>query len=465
LRKRSIGFRLAAWYFLVFAVALSAFGVAAWFAMQASVYHAVDDELRDRVRGVQHFMDQQIAALSIPEIRDEFREHSVLGPGGDLFQVCDQNGAWLYRSVPLESNNVPIEKPASLRSPRFKTRDVEQEPLRFYSQAIVVGGKPYTVQVAVPIHEAFEALECFRILLLLAAPLLLVMASLGGYWISSRALGPFDEISRAARRISIENLADRLPVRETGDQLQRLSATLNQMFSRLEAAVKRMKQFTADASHELRAPVSLIRTTAEIAVMRERAAPEYREALEDILEESERTSQVIDSLMLLARADSGTESVELYALDARNVVREAAEQGEKLARTHDLKFDSEIPQAAIPIRADAEALRRALLILLDNAAKYTPAGGSVQLKLVAVDGFASMSVADSGIGIAPDDLPHVFDRFWRADKARSRERGGAGLGLSIAKWIVDMHGGTIDVASELSKGSIFHVRIPLDQNV
>jgi heavy metal sensor kinase len=291
------------------------------------------------------------------------------------------------------------------------------------------------------------------------------MASLGGYWISSRALSPFDEISRAARRISIENLADRLPVHETGDQLQRLSATLNQMFSRLEAAVKRMKQFTADASHELRAPVSLIRTTAEVAVMRERTAPEYREALEDILEEAERTSQVIDSLMLLARADSGTESIELDALDARNVVREAAEQGEKLARSHELKFESEIPQAAIPIHADADALRRALLILMDNAAKYTPIGGSVRLKLVAVDGFASMSVADSGIGIAPEELSHVFDRFWRADKARSRERGGAGLGLSIATWIVKMHGGTIEVTSEPSKGSIFHVRIPLDQNI
>jgi two-component system, OmpR family, heavy metal sensor histidine kinase CusS len=462
LKNHSIGFRLAAWYFVVFAVALSIFGIAAWFAMQASIYHAVDDELRDRVRGVQQFMERQIASLSIPEIRDEFREHSVLGPGGDLFQVCDQAGAWLYRSVPLENSDVPIEKPDSLTSPQFKTTQVQGHALRFYSQAISITGKAYTVQVAAPMHEAFEALERFRILLLLGVPLFLIAASLGGYWMSSRALAPFDEISHAAERISIQSLTERLHVPQTGDQLQRLSQTLNQMFSRLEAAVKRMTQFTADASHELRAPVALIRTTAEVAVMRDRAASEYREALSDILGEAERMSQVIDSLMLLARTDSATESIEPIALDARAVVNEAAEQGEKLARSHKVAFEAEIPKTAVPIRAASDALRRALLILLDNAVKYTSNGGFVRLKLALLEGFAIMSVADTGIGIKEEDLPHIFDRFWRADKARSREHGGAGLGLSIAKWLIETQGGTISVTSDLGKGSTFFIRIPLD---
>lgn len=462
MKNRSIGFRLAAWYFLVFAVALSIFGIAAWFAMLASVYHAVDDELRDRVRGVQQFMERQIASLSIPEIRDEFREHSVLGPGGDLFQVCDQAGAWLYRSVPLENNSVPIEKPDSLTSPQFKTAQVEGHPLRFYSQAISITGRAYTVQVAAPMHEAFEALQQFRILLLLGVPLLLIAASFGGYWISSRALAPFDEISHAAERISIQSLTERLHVAQTGDQLQRLSQTLNQMFSRLEAAVKRMTQFTADASHELRAPVALIRTTAEIAVMRGRSPSEYRDALTDILGEAERMSQVIDSLLLLARTDSGTERIETIALDARTVVREAAEQGEKLAQNHKVVFEAEIPGTAVPIRADSDALRRALLILLDNAVKYTSNGGLVRLKLAPVEGFAVASVSDTGIGIKQEDLPYIFDRFWRADKARSREREGAGLGLSIAKWLIEAQGGAISVTSDPGKGSTFSIRIALD---
>lgn len=465
MKKRSIGFRLAAWYFLVLACGLAAFSVAAWFAMRASIYHAIDDELRDRVRGVAGFMNLQIGSLSVPEIRDEFREHSVLGPGGDLFQVSDQDGQWLYRSVPLESNNVAIAAPGTLAAARFETLPVEGRPLRFYSERIVVNGKPYTVQVAAPMNEAFEAIDGFRLILLFAAPLLLLAASAGGYWLSIRALAPFDEVSRAAQRISIENLADRLPVTQTGDQLQRLSETLNAMFSRLEGSVRRITQFTADASHELRAPVSLIRTTAEVAIQRkDRPAAEYLEALEEILEESERTSQVVDSLMLLARADSGKESLECVATDACGVVRGAAEQGEKLARHHDLEFAASLPDGPVPIQADGDALRRALLILIDNAVKYTPKDGSVRVKLETNDGFAVVSVSDTGIGIERPDLAHIFDRFWRADKARTREQGGAGLGLSIAKWIIEMHRGSMDVESEPGKGSTFHLRVPLDQS-
>jgi len=464
LKRRSIGLRLATWYSVVLAAGLAAFSLAVWFAMRAAVYHAVDDELRDRVQGVRAFMDRQISSLSIPEIRDEFREHSVLGPGGDLFQVCDAQGQWLYRSESLESANVAIDKPSNLPTPRFVMAQVAGRPLRFYSERTLVNGQPYTVQVAAPMHEALEAIEAFGLILVLMVPLLLIGATAGGYWISKRALDPVDEISRTAQRISIENLADRLPVPETGDQLQRLTETLNEMFSRLEAAVRRIKQFTADASHELRAPIALIRTTAEVAAQkRDREANEYLEALDDILEESERTSQVVDSLMLLARADAGKEVIEREVVDAASISRTAAEQGEKLARIRGLHFSASIPDQPIWVQADPEALRRALLILLDNAGKYTPEGGSVRVDLSTENGTAKITVSDTGIGIAPADIPHVFDRFWRADKARSRSQGGAGLGLSIAKWIAETHAGSIWVESEIGKGSVFALRVPLQK--
>jgi signal transduction histidine kinase len=234
------------------------------------------------------------------------------------------------------------------------------------------------------------------------------------------------------------------------------------MLSRLESAVRRMAQFTADASHELRAPVSLIRTTAEVAVLkRDRSAGEYLEALDDILEEAERTSQVVESLMLLARTDSGKETLDCVPVDACTIVRGAAEQGERLARNHGVEFSIDLPASPVPVQADAEALRRALLILMDNAAKYTPRGGAVRVALSRINGFAIASVSDSGIGIGPEDIPHVFDRFWRTDKARSREQVGAGLGLSIAKWIIDVHGGSISIESELGKGSVFTIHLPL----
>jgi heavy metal sensor kinase len=298
-------------------------------------------------------------------------------------------------------------------------------------------------------------------MLFLTAPLLLIVASAGGYWLSTRALTPVDEISQAAQRISIENLTDRLQVPQTGDQLQRLSETLNAMFSRLEGSVHRMKQFTADASHELRAPISLIRTTAEVAVQKNRSAEEYHEALKEVLEESERTSQVIDSLMLLARADSGRTALERLPTDACVVVRGAIEQGEKLARKKGLTFAAEVPEYPILVEADADALRRALLILMDNAVKYTPEGGCVKVDVGVQNRCLVASVSDTGIGIAPEDLGNIFERFWRVDKARSREQGGVGLGLSIAEWIVKMHGGSITVESDVGKGSVFRLHIPL----
>jgi signal transduction histidine kinase len=234
------------------------------------------------------------------------------------------------------------------------------------------------------------------------------------------------------------------------------------MLSRLESAVHRMTRFTADASHELRAPVSLIRTTAEVATLnRDRAAGEYLQALDEILEESERTSQVVESLMLLARADYGKESLKLATADACAIVRSAAEDGERLARNQGVAFEVRLPADAIPVQADPDALRRALLILMDNAVKYTPRGGSVEVSLRATDGMVAASVSDTGIGIAAADLAYIFDRFWRADKARSREQGGTGLGLSIAKWIVDMHAGKITVQSEPGRGSVFEIRLPI----
>lgn len=462
MKPRSIGFRLAALYFAVFTCGLAIFSVATWFAMRASLFEAVNDELQDRVHGVAQFMQNDIATLSPSGIRDEFREHSMLGPDGDLLQVCDEQGKWLYRSVPLENAKIPIALPASASIPRFEDLYIDSSRLRLYSRRISVGGKSYTVQVASVMDEAYEALDQFRIILLFTAPFLLFVASATGYWLSARALAPVDGISGTAQRISIENLDERLDVPQTGDQLQRLSETLNAMLSRLALSVRRMKQFTADASHELRAPVSLIRTTAEVAVLRrDRSAQEYLQALDEILEESVRTSQVVDSLMLLARSDSGKEAGDLHLVDMSSVARDAAEQGEKLVRNQQLSFSTQILDGPVWIDADPDALRRALLILIDNAAKYTPPGGSVAIQFAVEGSLAVATVSDTGIGIASEDIPHIFDRFWRADKARSREQGGAGLGLSIAQWIVEAHRGSIDVESEPGRGSSFHLRLPL----
>ena len=459
---KSFRARLAVWYFSIIAVSLSVFGVGAWLAMRASLYHSIDESLSDRIQGVRHFMDEQISALSVNEIRDEFREHSILGPGGDLFQVCDGRGVWLYRSVPLENGQVPVRLPGQLGSSRpFENLVVQNTLLRTASERVLISGRPYTVQVAAPIGEAVESLERFGWALIIFIPVILLASSAGGYWVSRRALRPVDQIAAAARTISIQNLSERLLVPQTGDELQRLSETLNEMLGRLNDSVTRIAQFTADASHELRAPVALIRTTAELTLGRTRQPEEYEKAMREVLLESERTSHLLDSLLTLARGDSGTGALDFECLDIAVPLREAVLEGKKLAEEKQIVITSHPPQMGPAVSGDPDALRRVFLILIDNAIKYTQPGGAVEVSLRLSGDAAEVSVSDTGMGIANADQPHIFDRFWRADKVRSRETGGVGLGLSIARWIIDQHHGSITVESQEGKGSTFRVSIPL----
>jgi heavy metal sensor kinase len=461
MRLRSIGSRLTLWYFGVLSAALIAFGAGMWFAMQASLYAAVDDSLWDRVRGVARFIEEQGASLSPDEMRDEFREHSVLGPGGDLFQVSDSHGAWLYRSSPLEDALIPAHTTQELKTGAIReTRPVNRVPVRFLSGNVTVRGSLYSVQVGVSLHELNEGLERFLWILVAAIPFILALASAGGYWMSRRALAPVDGITNAARSISAQNLSQRLPVPPTGDELQRLSATLNAMFERLDAAFGRVTRFTADASHELRTPIAFMRTTAEVALRKQRPEEDYRNALAQILSELERTSGLVEDLLLLARADSGSQ-MQRERVDLLQTVVEACEKGKVLAEAKGVAFDWRPPAAALGLQGDRQAIRRLLLILIDNAVKYTGAGGQVRLGVVRTNGNAVINVEDSGIGISETDLPHIFDRFYRADKARSKETGGAGLGLAIAQWIVAAHRGEIHVESQLGYGSRFSVVLPL----
>jgi heavy metal sensor kinase len=462
----SIRVRLTAWYLVMLALGLGVFGVGSWFAMRASAFHTIDDELEDRIRGVEKFMQLQIASLSPAEIRDEFREHSVLGPGGDLFQVCDEKGQWLYRSVVLENSQVPIRLPNQLgNQPVFENMNVQRTPVRFATGRVSVNDHPYTIQVAAPLNEFYEALERFRLVLWLSVPILLIGAGFGGYLISLRALKPVDRITIAAESISISNLSERLDVPKTYDELQRLSETLNRMLSRLDASVQRMSQLTADASHELRGPISLIRTTAELAVHGARSNTEYHEDMVQILAEAERTSKLIESLLLLARADSGAGGLHDELTDVTISVREAIEQGRSLATEKETELTAALNSAPIVVSGDGEALRRVCFILIDNAIKYTPAGGRVEVCVEATEADATITVMDSGIGMSESEIPHIFDRFWRADKVRSRGTGGAGLGLAIAHWIVDQHKGSIEVRSRPGEGSNFVVKIPLVKHV
>jgi heavy metal sensor kinase len=459
--RRSIGFRLAVWYSCVMAIALIAFGVAMTLGMRRSLYGAIDNALRDRVRDTARVVEQFAPSLAPAELQDEIEEHLSLEPGGDLLRIFDADGAVLYASRPLSRGRFPVYTAADLAGgSRYEDARARREPLRFLTSSANVAGREIVIQAAVPLREWIEGLSHFVLILAASIPFALAIAGLGGYWMSRRALAPVDSIISAARTIDADDLSQRLAVPRTGDELERLSTTLNHMFERLQASFNRVTQFTADASHELRTPLALMTTTAELALRKSRPVEQYQAALGQILTELERTSGLVENLLLLARADSGTRA-RFRRVDLTAAFQDACEQGRAIAGNNGVRFGSSQPNRAVEVEGDFDSLRRVLLILVDNAVKYTPAQGEVRLDLMVTGASAMAVVTDSGCGIAADDLPHIFDRFYRADPARSAETGGAGLGLAIAQWIVHAHRGEIAVSSKPGEGSVFTVKLPL----
>jgi heavy metal sensor kinase len=462
MKRLSIGLRLTLWYLGVFAFAQLIFGVGMWFILRENLHDIADTALASEVEDVRRFLEGQRRDQTLAELRKSVTEEYSAEAGGDYLQILDAAGNWIYRSPVLIERQFPAISPSLLRKPIHQDRRFGREPFRFASQRIEVGGRVFTVQAGISTREEMETLERFQRYLLMFAPLLLLAAGGVGYWLSRRALSPVDTLTCTARTITGHTLSSRLEQLHTGDELQRLSDTLNEMLARIETAFTRVTEFTADASHELRTPISLIRTEAELALRRSRNEEEYREALRHILLEAERTTSLIEELLSLARADSGRQALNIQPIDLRGALQEVASGWRAVASVRGLQFSERILDAELRVLGDADALRRVINILLDNAFKYTPApGGVVTLSAEEDDGSAVISVHDNGVGIAEQDQGRIFERFYRVDKARSRELGGAGLGLSIAQWIVQQHQGTIRVESTLGAGSIFRVQLPL----
>ena len=462
MKRLSIGMRLTLWYLGVFALAQLVFGVGMWFILRENLHDVVDGALAGEVEDVRRFLDSQSTNETIARLRAEVTEEYSEEAAGDYLQIVDADGNWIYRSAALAEHQFPALPPKLLRKTIHNDLRFGKEPFRFVSQRVDVNGRAYTVQAGISTREEVETLERFQRYLLMFAPLLLLVAGGVGYGVSGRALSPVDRLTRAARTITGNTLSNRLEPLRTGDELQRLSDTLNEMLARIETSFTRVTEFTADASHELRTPISLIRTEAELALRRSRGEEEYREALRHILLQAERTTTLIEELLSLARADSGRDGLNLQPIDLRGTLQDVATGWRAVAGVRGLQFSERILEAELRVLGDEAALRRVVNVLLDNAFKYTASsGGTVTLSAEEKDGRAVISVRDSGIGIADEDQTRIFERFYRVDKTRSREFGGAGLGLAIARWIVQQHRGRIQVESTLGAGSIFRVEIPL----
>jgi signal transduction histidine kinase len=457
---RTVRFRLSATFAVIMAVMVTGTAVMSWVAARQSVAVTVD-------RGLERDMDLFLKSVQLTsrhtDIVRAIQMSTKWGVRDVFVRVFDAQGAVVYQSPSLEDGfeaSPPHVEPGRLT---FRTVPGEHDGhVRLAAAAADIQNQRYVVELVQPVTVGERSLARFGRMLMLGIPLALVLASLGGYLLSGRALAPVKQITADARRINATNLSDRLAVPPAHDELRELSETLNGMLGRIETSVSQMRQFTADASHELRAPLALIRTAAEFSLLRERPREELVDALQRILRESRHTTNLVDSLLLLARSESEDDgATPAVPLNLSSLCQDAANQAGELASGKGISVSTDLGPTVVVVNGDEPALGRLLLILIDNAIKYTPAGGAVDLRLAVEKERAIIRIADTGIGIAASDLPHVFDRFWRADKVRTRAEGGSGLGLAIARWIAERHGGEISVSSQLGEGSIFTVELPL----
>jgi heavy metal sensor kinase len=455
----SIKFRFTIWYLLVLAVLLSILGVSVYFFLSRSLYRNLDHDLELRTTQLQN----------IPTIISSIREGEFQEEVGEIVLLCYYSEDKLVqispRDVSISLEYKFIEQAIEGNKAFDTVRTTEGKEIRLCAVPLEQSGHqgmmsigPAAVVVGRSAEDIEQALDRLVRIFIIAGPLTLLLAAGGGVFLAGRALKPVDEISQTARNIGEGDLNQRIEV-NTKDELGRLAATLNQMIERLQKALKRQQQLTSDASHELRAPLAVIQAESSLALQKEREAGEYKQSLETVTQEASHMSSIIDRLLVLARADAGKVQLVFEEVNLGNLIRDLSDDVEILCQQKGLVLEKGATPDFI-VKGDRSLLRQLFLNLLDNAIRYTPGGGTISVTFSAERQRAAVAIADTGIGIPPEDLPHIFERFYRVDKARSRAEGSSGLGLSICQYIAEVHGGKTGVESQPGKGSTFTVWLP-----
>ena len=493
MRRLSIRARLTFWFTGIVAATVLVLGGVAYALLLRGLWNDVDTTLRSVATAVAKSAHQPGEGVVPPDMDALLRRFFGPSFADRFYQFLDPRGQVDPR-YPRPYTPLAVS-PKALKNARegFATYETvpgpEKFPVRILTFPIEVGGKMVNVfQVGMSLEGLYRERANFLWTLAGLVPFALVLAGGGGWLLARRALRPVDRMTQAARRIGAEHLAQRLEGAEVDDELGRLARTLNEMLGRLEAGFAQVRRFTADASHELRTPLTVMKGEMEVALRSGRDPAEYQRVMASVLEEVERMGHLVDDLLLLSRADAGALRWGQEGVELDRLTEDVAKQGEVLGRARGVAVRIQHLEPLIA-QGDEQRLKQLLLNLVDNAVKYTPAGGHVTLRLRQVakqpdirdtetpdphpnrpaaqspdsapTEWAEIAVQDTGAGIPSEALPRIFERFYRADDSRSREVGGAGLGLCIAKTIAEAHGGTIEVQSAPGAGSTFTVRLPL----
>lgn len=418
-------------------LAMAILGIGCMTLLRSRLESRMDAALDHRLQGVENFLLRETTAETEHMIPLELAEYASTQPEGHYIEVKQEGGALLLKSAAV------------------------QQPARSREKTFTIYGKTYHARASASSEPIDDSVQEIGLLFLGLSPILLLLIGMSGYWLSSRSLKPVDEMTRAARSIGTDNLSDRLPVPPAKDEIRRLAEAWNEMLGRLEESFSRIQRFTADAAHEFRTPLAALRTTADLALKKERDPQEYRDALTQVGAISDRMKQLAEGLLLVARGDGAAATQNVEVVDFPSLVSDVVSEMRPLFEDKDLVLKIDIPSARIPIQVDSDGIRRIVAILLDNALKYT-SKGSVTVTIVhQKTNDVSLEVSDTGCGIPAESLTMIFDRFYRVDSSRDRQTGGYGLGLAIAQQIAQAHQGQIIATSVVGQGSKFRLTLPL----
>ncbi|HZO70775.1 MAG TPA: ATP-binding protein [Ktedonobacteraceae bacterium] len=480
--------QLTCWYTLVSAVLLLLIGIAFYTAFQQSLAASFDMALQQRAQQVAEGITNREGKLVVDDVVDELPEldtttaiidsssndsrkinfeqgsHFIHDRADIFVRVLDIHGQTVYStfnfyrlSVPSESVTQPLHN-IPWRGTVSMTRG--DEPVRLYSTMLVENGKLMgVIQIGQSLARLHMSLESITYTLFVVIAFILTISAFVSYWLAGRAFRPIHHLAYTAREIGAKDLHQRVPVPPADDEVRALSLIFNQMIGRLERAFNQQRRFVADASHELRTPVAVIRSMTEVALSQPTSPEGYETVLREVNAEAERLGRLINDLLALARADEGKAQLDSELVRVDLLAADAVESLEPLAQERNIELRTRILQPAT-IMGDAARLIQVIMSLVDNALIYTNAGGTVTVSVETCASHVHLSVSDTGIGIAHKDIEHIFERFYRADPARSKASGGSGLGLAIVDWVVRAHQGIVSVESQPGRGSTFTVTLP-----
>jgi two-component system, OmpR family, heavy metal sensor histidine kinase CusS len=448
------------YYLLVILAGLLIFGLMSFGALQYALLQGKKTHLQGREDRLFSLLKENKAKGVAEPLSEQLKNYALVTHEGNLFHIHNLDGTFFFPSEGIGHDWVSNIEDCT--QPVFSRVVIDNQPALVMCHMILLDGHMVRLQIGGSLEEESYILRKYRNALLLLMPGLLVLSSFSGYFLSRRALKPVDRVTRAALDIGIGNLSQRLPIPTAKDEIQHLAIAWNQLLARLETAVSRLSQFSADASHDLRTSITVMLATAQLALHRHRTEEEYRDSLAKIVTECRTASTLLDALLSLAQSDNFVHEVAFKRINLCDLVISGCRRVEDLAESSGILLDWHLPAETVYIEGDELLLQRLLGILLDNAIRYTPEAGEIRAEVSVTANHALVIVRDTGVGMSEDVRRHIFNRFYQADLRERKSNAGNGLGLSIGRWIADAHGAELTVESTPLQGSVFQIKFSVN---